>query len=60
MGAKATKATAAHNMARRAERMLSGLEGERQQDKVAHLRFPDPSPCGKTPLMARGLSRSYG
>ncbi|MTB72980.1 ABC-F family ATP-binding cassette domain-containing protein [Arsenicicoccus cauae] len=60
MGAKATKATAAHNMARRAERMLSGLEGERQQDKVAHLRFPDPAPCGKTPLMARGLSRSYG
>ncbi len=60
MGAKATKATAAHNMARRAERMLSGLEGERQQDKVAHLRFPDPSPFGKTPLMARGLSRSYG
>ena len=34
MGAKATKATAAHNMARRAERMLSGLEGERQQDRV--------------------------
>nr|WP_277628159.1 ABC-F family ATP-binding cassette domain-containing protein [Arsenicicoccus dermatophilus] len=60
MGAKATKATAAHNMARRAERMLDGLEGERQQDKVAHLRFPDPAPCGKTPLMARGLSRSYG
>jgi ATPase subunit of ABC transporter with duplicated ATPase domains len=27
---------------------------------VAKLRFPDPSPCGKTPLTARGLSRSYG
>ncbi|AKT51966.1 ABC-F family ATP-binding cassette domain-containing protein [Arsenicicoccus sp. oral taxon 190] len=60
MGAKATKATAAHNMARRAEKMLGGLEAERAQDKVAHLRFPDPAPCGKTPLMARGLSRSYG
>jgi ATPase subunit of ABC transporter with duplicated ATPase domains len=27
---------------------------------VAKLRFPKPSPCGKTPLRASGLSRSYG
>ena len=60
MRAKATKATAAQNMAKRAERLLAGLEGERQQDKVAKLRFPKPSPCGKTPLTANGLSRSYG
>ena len=40
--------------------LLGSLEGERQQDKVAKLRFPKPSPCGKTPLMAEGLSRSYG
>ena len=60
MRAKASKATAAQNMAKRAERMLAGLEGERQQDKVAKLRFPKPAPCGKTPLMAEGLSRSYG
>ncbi|MEO7061693.1 MAG: ATP-binding cassette domain-containing protein, partial [Lapillicoccus sp.] len=50
MRAKATKAVAAQNMARRAERLLAGIEGERVQDKVAKLRFPDPSPCGKTPL----------
>ncbi|KNX37208.1 ABC-F family ATP-binding cassette domain-containing protein [Luteipulveratus halotolerans] len=60
MRAKATKATAAQNMANRAERLLAGVEGERQQDKVAHLRFPKPSPCGRTPLSAQGLSRSYG
>ncbi|TDC07162.1 ABC-F family ATP-binding cassette domain-containing protein [Streptomyces sp. 8K308] len=60
MRAKATKATAAQNMARRAERLLSGLEAERQADKVARLRFPDPAPCGKTPLTAEGLSKSYG
>lgn len=60
MRAKASKATAAQSMAKRAERMLAGLEGERQQDKVAKLRFPKPAPCGKTPLMAEGLSRSYG
>ncbi|GAA4422760.1 ABC-F family ATP-binding cassette domain-containing protein [Georgenia halophila] len=60
MRAKATKAVAAQNMARRAERLLSGLEDERRSDKVARLRFPDPAPCGKTPLTARGLSKSYG
>ena len=60
MRAKATKAVAAQNMAKRAERLLAGIEGERVSDKVAKLRFPDPAPCGKTPLTARGLSRSYG
>ncbi len=60
MRAKATKAVAAQNMAKRAERLLAGLEEVRAQDKVAALRFPDPSPCGKTPLMAEGLSKSYG
>ena len=60
MRAKATKAVAAQNMAKRAERLLAGLEGERVSDKVAKLRFPDPAPCGKTPLSASGLSRSYG
>ncbi|MTE18454.1 ATP-binding cassette domain-containing protein [Streptomyces sp. TRM43335] len=60
MRAKATKTVAAQNMARRAERLLAGLEEERQSDKVAKLRFPEPAPCGKTPLMAEGLSKSYG
>jgi ATPase subunit of ABC transporter with duplicated ATPase domains len=60
MRAKATKAVAAQNMARRAERMLAGLEGERQLDKVARLRFPDPAPCGRVPLTASELSKSYG
>jgi ATPase subunit of ABC transporter with duplicated ATPase domains len=60
MRAKATKATAAQNMLRRAENLVSGLEGTRQADKVAKLRFPDPAPCGKTPLTASELSKSYG
>jgi ATPase subunit of ABC transporter with duplicated ATPase domains len=60
MRAKATKATAAQNMAKRAERLLEGLEAERRQDKVAKLAFPTPAPCGKTPLMAHELSKSYG
>jgi ATPase subunit of ABC transporter with duplicated ATPase domains len=60
MRAKATKTVAAQNMARRAERLLSGLEEVRTSDKVAKVRFPKPAPCGKTPLTASGLSKSYG
>lgn len=59
-GAKATKAAAAHQMARRAEKLLSGLEAVRETDRVARIKFPDPAPCGKTPLMASNLSKSYG
>ncbi|HEX7745496.1 MAG TPA: ABC-F family ATP-binding cassette domain-containing protein [Micromonosporaceae bacterium] len=60
MRAKATKAVAAQNMARRAERLLAGLEDQRVADRVAKVRFPTPVPCGKTPLTATGLSKSYG
>ena len=58
--AKATKAVAAQQMARRAEKLLAGVEGERAVDKVAAIRFPDPAPCGKTPLTARNLTKTYG
>ncbi|QCX27504.1 ABC-F family ATP-binding cassette domain-containing protein [Nocardioides jishulii] len=60
MRAKASKATAAQSMLKRAEKMVSGLDAERAQDKVARIKFPAPAPCGKTPLMAEGLSKSYG
>jgi ATPase subunit of ABC transporter with duplicated ATPase domains len=60
MRAKATKAVAAQNMARRAERLLSGVADERVADRVAKVRFPTPAPCGRTPLTATGLSKSYG
>ncbi|GAA2176094.1 ABC-F family ATP-binding cassette domain-containing protein [Arthrobacter parietis] len=60
MRAKATKAVAAQNMAKRAERMLSGLDDVRAQDRVAALRFPEPASCGRTPMTAEGLSKSYG
>jgi ATPase subunit of ABC transporter with duplicated ATPase domains len=60
MGAKATKAVAAKNMARRADELLAGLEPERQADRVARIRFPTPAPCGRTPLTAENLSKAYG
>ncbi|GAA5191722.1 ABC-F family ATP-binding cassette domain-containing protein [Rugosimonospora acidiphila] len=60
MRAKATKTVAAQNMARRANKLLEGLEEERAHDKVAKVRFPTPVACGKTPLTAHGLSKTYG
>jgi ATPase subunit of ABC transporter with duplicated ATPase domains len=60
MRAKATKAVAAQNMAKRAEKLLSETEGSRRADKVAKITFPSPAPCGKTPLSAEGLSKWYG
>lgn len=59
-GAKATKAVAAQQMLRRAEKLLEGLDDVREKDRVAKIKFPDPAPCGKTPLMAGNLSKSYG
>ncbi|WP_460801844.1 ABC-F family ATP-binding cassette domain-containing protein [Microbacterium sp. GXF6406] len=59
-GAKASKAAAAHQMVARAEKLLAGLDDVREVDRVAKLRFPKPAACGKTPLMASGLSKSYG
>src|SRR5690606_41651204 len=60
MRAKASKASAAQSMLKRAEKMVAGLESERQADKVARIKFPAPAACGKTPLTAKELSKCYG
>ncbi len=60
MRAKATKAQAAQSMMKRAERLMEGIEAERKSDRVARIKFPSPAPCGKTPLTAAELSKSYG
>ncbi|MFE3289944.1 ABC-F family ATP-binding cassette domain-containing protein [Rhodococcus sp. NPDC059234] len=60
LGAKATKATAAQNMAKRADKLIAELDDVRIADKVAHIRFPEPAACGRTPLMAEGLTKVYG
>ncbi|MFD6390515.1 ABC-F family ATP-binding cassette domain-containing protein [Nocardia sp. NPDC055029] len=60
LGAKATKAAAAHQMVRRAERLMSELDDVRVADKVARIRFPEPAPCSKTPLMVNNLTKLYG
>lgn len=60
LGAKATKAVAAQNMLRRADRMMAALDEERVADKVARIKFPTPAACGRTPLVADGLGKTYG
>jgi ATPase subunit of ABC transporter with duplicated ATPase domains len=60
MRAKATKAQAAQSMMKRAERLMAGVEAERRGDRVARIKFPAPAPCGKTPLTASELSKSFG
>ncbi len=60
LGAKATKAVAAQNMLRRADRMMAALDDERVADKVARIKFPTPAPCGRVPLVVKGLSKTYG
>ncbi len=60
MRAKATKAVAAQQMLRRAQELLDSVGEEQKEEKVARLRFPEPAPCGRVPLSAEGLSKSYG
>ncbi|SDK18135.1 ATPase components of ABC transporters with duplicated ATPase domains [Actinopolyspora mzabensis] len=60
LGAKATKAVAAKNMARRADQMIAELDEDQPTERTAKIRFPSPAPCGSTPMTARGLSKSYG
>jgi ATPase subunit of ABC transporter with duplicated ATPase domains len=60
MGAKATKAVAAQNMLRRADRMMAALDDKRVADKVARIKFPTPAACGRTPLVVKGLTKNYG
>src|SRR5207249_7607 len=60
MRARVSTAVAAKNMARRADRLLADLEPVRCTDKVARIRLPEPAPCGRIPLGAISLTKSYG
>ncbi|MFJ5097651.1 ABC-F family ATP-binding cassette domain-containing protein [Streptomyces sp. NPDC088557] len=53
-------ATTARSMARRADRLLAGLDPARRAERVARIRLPQPEPCGRTPLGAVSLTKAYG
>ncbi|MGW2369661.1 ABC-F family ATP-binding cassette domain-containing protein [Streptomyces sp. NPDC001667] len=60
MKARSATAVTARSMARRADRMLAELEPARRVEKVARIRLPEPAPCGRMPLGAIALTKSYG
>ncbi|MEV6673958.1 ABC-F family ATP-binding cassette domain-containing protein [Streptomyces sp. NPDC051162] len=60
MKARAGAAVTARSMARRADRLLAGLDPARRAEKVARIRLPEPAPCGRMPLGAVALTKSYG
>jgi ATPase subunit of ABC transporter with duplicated ATPase domains len=60
MKARSATAVMARSMARRADRMLEELEPARRVERVAKIRLPEPQPCGRMPLGAVGLAKSYG
>ncbi len=60
MRATATKARAAHQLDRRAERLAGAAPESRRRERVARLSLPEPAPCGRTPLVAEGLTKWYG
>ncbi|AEW98968.1 ABC transporter related protein (plasmid) [Streptantibioticus cattleyicolor NRRL 8057 = DSM 46488] len=58
--ANVATAVAARNMARRADRMLAETEPVRRAERTARIRLPEPVPCGRIPLGAVALTKSYG
>ncbi|MFD8614231.1 ABC-F family ATP-binding cassette domain-containing protein [Streptomyces sp. NPDC059631] len=60
MKARSATAAMARSMARRADRMLADLEPARRTEKTARIRLPEPLPCGRMPLGAVRLTKSYG
>ena len=58
--AKATKAVAAQNMMRRAERLLSETSDCPEAGQGRRHPLPEPAPCGRTPIMAKDISKAYG
>ncbi|MER5708210.1 ABC-F family ATP-binding cassette domain-containing protein [Streptomyces sp. NPDC002122] len=60
MKSRVATATTARSMARRADRMLAGLDPARQAERVARIRLPEPAPCGRTPLGTVSLTKAYG
>ncbi|MCT7356111.1 ATP-binding cassette domain-containing protein, partial [Streptomyces sp. 15-116A] len=60
MRARVSTAVAARNMARRADRLLAGVEPARRSERTARIRLPEPAPCGRIPLGAVSLTKAYG
>jgi ATPase subunit of ABC transporter with duplicated ATPase domains len=59
-GAKATKASMAHSIEKRINRLEDDRVDAPKHTKAMAVRFPDPPPCGQTVLTAEQLCKAYG
>jgi ATPase subunit of ABC transporter with duplicated ATPase domains len=59
-GAKATKASMAHNMERRIARLEADRVESPTERRRIEVRFPDPPPCGVTVVTVTSLCKGYG
>ena len=59
-GAKATKASMAHSIEKRIDRLDAERTDAPRKGRTMQVRFPDPPPSGVTVIEASGLSKAYG
>ena len=59
-GAKATKASMAHNMERRIARLEAQRVDAPANKRRIEVRFPEPPPCGATVVTTTSLCKGYG
>jgi ATPase subunit of ABC transporter with duplicated ATPase domains len=59
-GAKATKASMAHSVEKRIDRMEANRTKVSSKDRVLKVKFPDPPQAGETVLTVEHLSKAYG
>ncbi len=60
VGAKATKAAAAHSMEKRISRLEADKVDDVRAERVMRVRFPPPPTPGRTVIDVAGLTKSYG
>jgi ATPase subunit of ABC transporter with duplicated ATPase domains len=59
-GAKATKASMAHSIEKRIDRMEANRTKSVTKDRVLKVKFPDPPAAGETVIRVDHLSKAYG
>lgn len=59
-GAKATKASMAHSIEKRIDRLQANKVSAPTATRKIKVRFPDPPPCGETVIVAEHLCKGYG
>ncbi len=59
-GAKASKATMAHSIEKRIDRLQASKVSAPTAARKIKVRFPDPPPCGQTVITAEHLCKGYG